>query len=270
MSDYLLPFDLSPLTELDQFAQLACERYNFGNETDWFGCFRGGIPAVHYRVQAVQRHYYDVHAWVPSPRFMGDAEYHLASLFFNMDSALECLVFGLNALGSAAYPSDFRDVTDRRALRQIAPVDLMGSEQQPALAGYERVFPRLQEDWRACSDLISFVTEHHAVSKHRSTIFRGGRSRDDPPPGFFEAIGLAGHPARFAYGPMAEIILIPDPKEPPAQHKPTPREKQVLLENLGPQYCDFLNRSVQLALVDATHNILLKHEEFLSSDRDDT
>ena len=37
---YQLPFDLSPLKDLDQFALLACQPYNFGNDTDWFDCFR--------------------------------------------------------------------------------------------------------------------------------------------------------------------------------------------------------------------------------------
>ncbi len=41
-SNFVLDFDLHAFDELDQFALLACQRYNLGNDTDWFGTFRGG------------------------------------------------------------------------------------------------------------------------------------------------------------------------------------------------------------------------------------
>ena len=269
MPTYQLPFDLFPLQDLDQFALLACQTYNFGNDTDWFSCFRGGTFAVHHRIRAVRRHYYDVHEWISAPRVLGDAEYHLASLLFNLDSALECLVFGLNGLGYAALPADFRDVTDRRSLKQVTPIDLMGSSQRQPLQGYQRIFPQLQDHWKAHSDLVTLVIEHHDVSKHRSTIFRGGQARNDPPPGFFASLGIEGDASREAiYRPMAEIILVQDPKEPPAQRKTVPRDEQVLLEDLVPTYCDFFNRSVQLALEDAKVNVQLKHHTFLTQKED--
>src|SRR5438552_7832368 len=99
MNDYVLNFDVAPLEKLDQFALLASQDYNFGNATDWFGCFRGGLYGAYARLRAVQKHYFEVHAWLPVPRVLAHAEYHLSSIFFNMDSALECLAFAINALG---------------------------------------------------------------------------------------------------------------------------------------------------------------------------
>ena len=42
-TDFNLQLDVGPLDDLDQFSLLACQAYNFGNTTDWFGNFRGGL-----------------------------------------------------------------------------------------------------------------------------------------------------------------------------------------------------------------------------------
>jgi len=67
----------------------------------------------------VQQHYFEVHAWLPRVRIPTDIEYHLASILFQMDSALECLTFALNAFGWIVMPLGFRDVTDAKALKRI-------------------------------------------------------------------------------------------------------------------------------------------------------
>lgn len=42
MSKFELAFDIESFNELDtKIALLACQDYNFGNEGDWFGAFRG-------------------------------------------------------------------------------------------------------------------------------------------------------------------------------------------------------------------------------------
>ena len=44
----------------------------------------------------------------------------------------------------------------------------------------------------------------------------------DPPVGLFETLGLKDDPRRLAITPMEEIILIVDPKRPPATRGPVP------------------------------------------------
>lgn len=254
---FRLQFALDPLRDLDEFALLACQSYNLGNASDWFGCFRGGIYAVHQRVYGIQRHYEDVHAWLPAPRIFGDVEHHLADLLFNLDSAMECLIYGLNALGFAAFPEEFLDVTDRRSLKGVNPGNMIGSKPLP---GYDRVFPNLKKHWMANAGLVGIIVEQHDVSKHRSVIFSGGKMRDDPPPDYFERLKIADDPiARATNSPMAEIILGPDPKAPPVERLPTPRSEQILLEGIVPSFCDFFNEAVTLANVDARSNITLAH-----------
>jgi len=228
MTDFVLPFNLGPLRELDTFAHLACQSYNYGNETNWFGCFRGGIHAVHERAGATRRHFYEVHAW-ESAHHLSKVESHLSSIFFAMDSAIECFTFGLNGLGNAISPSSFRDVTDRRALARVNKKDVLGNphSKPPRLpqTGYAEYFPRLQQHWQANQELISVIVEQHAVSKHRQTIFSGGGLRDDPPQGFFEALGIGEDRAsQILSTPMAKIILRSDPRSPPSERKPSPVE----------------------------------------------
>ena len=261
--DYILRFDLSPLDALDNHALLACQPYNYGDSTGWFLSFRGGLIAVRLRVHAVRKHYLEVHSWTTEPRALADAEYHLASIFFNMDSALECLVFALNALGNAVEPSLFRDVTDAKSLRAVSPTDVCSQTKVP-LPGYIKYFPKFQKLWLTRLSLIDEIREQHDVSKHRETIFEGGQVQTDPPPGFYEVLGIAGDPmAQMRFQPMAEIILRPDPKAPNIARgtgSPTPNR---LLEDLAIEFVDLLNISAILAAEDAKANISLIHTSFL-------
>jgi hypothetical protein len=214
---------------------------------------------VHHRVHGIQRHYEDVHAWLPAPRAFADVEHHLADLLFNLDSAMECLIYGLNALGFAAFRTEFLDVTDRESLKRVNPGNVIG---QKPLPGYDRVFPNFKKHWMASAELIGLIVEQHDVSKHRSVIFSGGKMRDDPPPGYFDRLKIADDPiTRATHSPMAEIILRPDPKAPPVGRLPTPRSEQILLEDLVPRFCDFFNESAALANADARATTALAHRE---------
>ena len=114
MTDFSLQFDSAPFEALDQLALLARQDYNLGGAGDWFGEFRGGLYGFYGRLHGVQIHYSEVHAWLPRVRIPKDTEYQLTTILFQMDSALECLTFALNALGWAAHPSGFFDVTEAR------------------------------------------------------------------------------------------------------------------------------------------------------------
>lgn len=268
MSAFVLNFDGDALDLLDKFALLACQAYNYGNSTDWFGSFRGGLHGLYSRLNAVRRHYYEVHAWIPGPRVLADVEYHLAALFFNMDSAIECMTFALNALGNSVAVAEFRDVTDERSLRRIAPIDILGDENRTPpstpLGGYAKYFPAFQSHWQNHRTLIQQIVDQHDVSKHRETIFQGGRVRDDAPAGFYKSMGVANDKDRkWQFQPMAEIILHPNPKSPRITRVPTPVAEQIHLEPLAKSFSDFMNESSKRALADARSNIHLTHDDFL-------
>ena len=268
MTDFDLPFNLSNYERLDQIALLACQSYNLGNSNEWFGAFRGGLYGFHSRIHGLITHYLTVHAWLPAPRIPSETEYHLASIFFNMDSAIECLTFSLNALGCAVAPNTFRDIANEKALRQISPKDILGDPtltppRQP-LSGYNTVFPKLQSHWQNNRKLLSLIIEQHDVSKHRETIFTGGMSRLDPPPGFYEALGIGNDPAdQSNYWPMAEIILRKDPKGVRVDRKHQEVTDSVHLETVASDFCLFINKSGEYLLHDAIAHIKLSHNEFL-------
>src|SRR5260370_33896554 len=105
MPEFAIKFNDFPFKALDELALLACQGYNLGDTGNWFLEFRGGLYAMYARLNGVRRHYYELHAWGPRPIQAVDSEYHLASIFFHMDSALECFTFALNALGWAVKPA---------------------------------------------------------------------------------------------------------------------------------------------------------------------
>lgn len=270
MADYVLEFDLSAFEELDQFALLARQDYNLGKGTDWFGTFRGGLYGFYARVHGIEVHYHLVHSWIARPRLPVETEYHVASVLFNMDSALECLIYALNALGSAAVPAAFRDVTARKDLSKISPRDILGAPEatppKAPLRGYAAVFPTTQALWLANRELIQTIFELHDVSKHRQTIYVGGMARLDPPLGFYEALGVAGDRSQEAlFWPSAEIILRPDPKAPFAGRPPAERHECPTLEGLAEKFVRFVHQVGCLALRDAKSKIMLAHNEFLHS-----
>lgn len=268
-NNYILKFDLSPYEELDKFALLADQDYNLSNRGDWFNHFRGGIYGLYARVQGVQINYYSVHSWaLPSP-FMTSiqrAEYHLSSILFNMDSAIECMVFGLNALGYIADSIQFKDVTNEKELASISPYNILGKPPNYTsgmVQGYDNYFPSLKSCWHQNRDLIHTIFEHHDVSKHRSVVFSGGTARNDPPPGFFEQLGIAGDKVRQSLlCPMSEIILTHQPKTPWRQRKPRDYKDIDKLEDIAEKFCMFINMCGLKALEDAKSNIKLNYYEF--------
>ncbi len=259
MNNFVLPFDLRLCNKMDQHALLCCQKYNFGNESDWFGTFRGGLYGFYSRINGVKRHFYQVHAWIPTLCTPSDTEYHMSAILFNMDSAIECFTFALNALGNSVCIKGFRDITDSKSLQKIHPRDVLGDPDRKKplepMSGFAKYFPRTQKLWINRRDLLDIIFENHDVSKHRETVFRGGKCRNDPPAGFFEALGITDKANSILYTPMAEIILISDPKTPRRDRQPTPIEDQILLEEIAFRFCYFINKTVVLATQDALANI---------------
>ncbi len=264
---YVPRIDMSPFKELDNFALLACQKYNFGNETDWFGCFRGGLYGFYGRFQGITENFRMLHEWMPPRLHIGvNTEHHLASIFFNMDSAIECLTFALNALGFAAQSNGFRDVTNEKSLSKIAPKDVMGNTAlNPPLTplkGYLHKFPSLQSYWNVNRQLLSKVIELHDVSKHREAIYTGGKIRSDPPPGFFKMLGFDDDKELMQFSPHEEILLKDKPKAARKNRKPVARKDFDTLEDLVPTFVDFLQNTGVLASNDSRANIELQYSEF--------
>lgn len=188
-----------------------------------------------------------------------------------MDSFIECISFTLNALGyCASSMKKFRDVTSEKGLKQVSPFDILGRENtnppQPYLSEYDAYFPNVRKYWESKKDIIEIIFEQHDVSKHRETIFAGGRSRTTPPLGFFESLGLDPDPSKNIGGavfwPMEEIIIKNDPKIPKNVRKTLPPKNHITLEWLVPEFQGFAEKTGELALNDAKTNIKLNFTEF--------
>ena len=275
MPSFKVHFDPEPYASLDRLALLARQDYNLGGTGDWFGEFRGGLYGFYSRLYGVQFHYGEVHAWRPRIRLPQETEYHLASIMFQMDSALECLIFALNALGWAVMPSGFWNITDGKELRRISPLDILGDPSRtPPLApksGHGAIFPSLKALWQGQAQLITQIRDLHDVSKHRQTIYMGGMLRSDVPDGFYEALGISKESKgkedstiRTLLCPDAEIILKPDAKSPASQRLVSTSRPRDLLEDLVPSFANFINSSGISALADAQANVPLKERVFRS------
>lgn len=263
----MLKFVLTSYQELDAFALLAVQKYNLGDKGDWFGHFRGGMNGLFARAAGVQIHYKKVHSW-DLEMIRVPVEYHLSSILFNMDSAIECMAYSLNALGYIADSMQFHDVTDVKTLKKISPYNILGrppNYTRGLLSGYDAYFPNLKKYWQENRDLIQIIAEHHDVSKHRTTIFRGGKINNNPPPGFLKKLGIENDKEmQMLIYTMEEIILIHQPKTPWRQRTRAHQPPQ-LLETIAEEFCTFINTCGEKALKDAKSNIKLNHNTFIST-----
>jgi hypothetical protein len=214
------------------------------------------------RVWGFQCHYFEAHNWVRRGGLRLEHEYHLATMLFQMDSSIECMVYAANALGNAFAAQDFHDVTDLAALRRVNPGNVLetGAKGRP---GYAKHFPRFTHLVRTYRPLIEVIMENHDVSKHREMNFVGGKMRMDPPYGFYEAHGIDGeHPAASHLAPMETILLLPDPKVPPMQRlAAAPREEPIIFERVAELYARFMS-AVGYVLLSDTQSVSLTVHEF--------
>lgn len=264
---HLLQFDQESLQELDDFALLCDQPYNYGNHDRWFNDFRGGYFGAINRMNGIIDSYKRLHSWFPVGRHLTSVETNLSNLFFNLDSCVECYVFMLNALGYCTSPADFKNITDAKELRDIRPSIILGNAranppEQP-LAGFIQIFPSVVSHWQANANLLNVVVEQHDVSKHRKQNFSGGEVNMVPPKGLFKALGLRdGDAATITLYPMKKILLEPDPKTPTSKKPQYKHEDLLILEDLVPDYVKFINETAALAVTDGRANISLNETQF--------
>ena len=266
VSDYILKFDLSSYSILEGFARRANQENNLGDKGDWLIQFLNGLEGMRARILGVIIHYFEIHSWelvkpTGANHYLAEfeiyrtTEYHLSTILFNMDSAIECMVFMINALGYAVDQSKFRDVANPEELRRINPRNILSDEEKCGVSGYTNYFPSLRNYWLENQDLIYKIAEGHDVSKHRSAIFEGGRRRTDPPVGFFEKLGITDNGLQIVFSPFAEIILPSEPKIPWRQRKHTEYEDIVNLEDVAKKFQTFINTCGVKIMEDAKKNI---------------
>lgn len=263
---YHLDFKVDAVARIDDLALLAVQSYNLGDSGHWFLCFRQGCQGFHVRLLAIETHYVQLHAWQLRCRWHLEPEYHLASIMFGLDSALECLLYVMNAFGYGVHPAEFIDITTDKGLRSIAPWLILGNSSRTPHPAFEKYYPSTVAVWRQHRDVIEEIQRQHDVSKHRSSTYRGGRSRNDPPAGFYTALGLSDdHPRRFDFAPMAEIILDPDPKRPASAPRANVKYKDLrTLEDLCQDFAVLVEQACQAWLDDARQMVTLNHGSLLA------
>lgn len=251
---FTVQFADGPPQELDDHALQVRQDWNFGNTDRWFQQFRGGLYGMYARQGGLCSKYAGVHAWSYEPKHPAGTDTPIGELFFNADSALECFVYALNALGHGVGGTEFRNTMSEAELRRVSPLD----PKDGRVAGWGELFPRftatLAEGWE---EWVVPVMDQHDVAKHRQSIHHGGQMRNDPPEGFWEAVGDPEDSRRFFYTPYAEVILIPDPKRPRAKDETIPREDLIKLEELIPGFAAFIDELVSNALEDVIENVPL-------------
>jgi hypothetical protein len=252
-----LSYDRRAFSAWDYLALTACQSDNYGNQNNWFFSFRGGLHGFHARMAGAEQHYSAMHAWSPMPRNPVETEYHLAAFFFHADSAFECLVFALNALGFATKKTGFRDITDVKALRNVRPQDLLGKSANGVgspLQGYIEVYPTTVQLCAKSRATLEVIFEQHDVSKHRHTIYQGGDMRMDAPPGFWDMLKV-DETNRYRFWPVRTVILGKDIREPIDNRKTLSAEEVVYFEEVAERFFSFVSSLGAAILNDSESNI---------------
>lgn len=127
-------------------SRIASQDDHLGDNSGWYKTFLNWLNGFHARIFGFVQHYEQLHDWFPFPRMGNEDEYHLSTAFFQMDSGIECLTYTLNALGSAITPALFHDITSKKGLARITPLDIIGElpgskSGRVLLPGYQEIFP---------------------------------------------------------------------------------------------------------------------------------
>ena len=248
--------DTSHEDQLDDLALLACQDYNCGNTENWFLSFRRGLGGMRARLAGLAYHRSCVFDWHNERIFSvrDHLDHHVTCMLFCMDSALECLVFALNALGQIVLSAGFPDVRDVDALRTISPSAVIT---EPKAKPWRTVFPSFQAHMLASQPAINIIVDNHDVSKHRHPGIMGGKARSDAPVGWFERRGVGpDSPLRVVIAPMEYVNIQKDPKVPMDQ-LPTDHSGWTSLEPIVEDFLAMMRKACELALADAKANISL-------------
>jgi hypothetical protein len=203
--------------------------------------FKDGVTGMVSRLHGVNFNYHVIHTWDETfPKGIFNTESYVASTLFNMDSALECCIFGLNALGFSIKNSSFINIENSNELKRIRISNVIGSEKQ-VIKGYQLYFVNFNNLWNNNKYLIKTIEEHHDVTKHRHFNLSGGGLRLDAPESILrkynvdKAIDL---PSEIV--PSHEVLLSNNPKNLNDGRKPSAPNNLLYLENLAESFSSFL------------------------------
>jgi len=151
-----------------------------GSSGDWRVLFEDGLRGFAARITTVMgsSRLLDLPFQTPpnqlSPEYWAiDTDSRIGEILFGMDSAIECFVFALNAVGYLKSPSAFCDITTAPGLKQIRPDNIVcgnPNDKKNPLPGYSSTFPRIVAHWTKHQSLITEIMMFHDVSKHRSCV----------------------------------------------------------------------------------------------------
>jgi hypothetical protein len=254
---YFLDFNCISVEEIDSIALKACQIYNYENLNNWFLTFRMGKIGFYSKLFGIRRHFREMHLW-EQPNDQVALEYHIASVFFHMDSAIECFVFMLNALGYGIEPPLFRNINNEKELRNIFPKNITGIHKKDLVEGYNKYFPNLKNFMVSDRSLMEIIANHHDISKHRKSIFAGGKREVDSVKRLAELTSLSIEEVVMAT-PFKEIIMESDPKKIRNLESNKLNEPDKL-EEIVVNFCNFINGCTLQALEDAKTKIYLKNQ----------
>lgn len=238
--------------DIDELLRKSSEEANLWNKNNWFFIFRIALHWFYNRLNAVQIHNELLHSWIPIKRWPGDTEYHLSSILFNMDSALECLIFSLNAFWQVIYPNKFYKIDNENELKKISPKNITQETfkeiKLEIYIGYKELFPELQKYRDTKKEIQNIIFSNHDVSKHRHSIYMSWLCNITPPNGFYESLGIKGNKEEeHQYRPMKEIPLYKNPK---VTLEKQDSKNTMLLEDIIPAFFEFIDNSWKKILQD--------------------
>lgn len=154
-----------------------------GDADDWRILFEDGLRGFAARITIVMQGLLrlDEPFQVPAGQLVPeqwaiDTDRLIGEIFFGMDSAVECFVFAMNAVGYLKTPASFCDITTPQGLKRICPDNIVSgnaNDKKNPLPGYATVFPKIVAHWTRHRPLIAEIMQYHDVSKHRSCIVFG-------------------------------------------------------------------------------------------------
>jgi hypothetical protein len=231
------------------------------NKNGWRSKFKDGIGGLCSRMWGSYFNYHVIHAWDDYfPKGLFKTESYIASTLFNMDSALECCVFALNALGYAIDESAFVDINDSGELARINPLNVIGNDRQ-RIPGYQEYFTLFSDLWNKNKPLIDIIRENHDVTKHRQFNFIGGGQRRDPPQSYLlkHKVDNVNKLRNQEVFPWNEVLLSNNPKgfkDRPPIKKPS---ELIYLEKVAQSLSNLLTESGEKVKKDIV-NLMRNHE----------
>lgn len=189
--DILEQINLEQLKTLVEIAIKAKDK--FQNRGYWITNFNRALEGIQARIFGLKNHYANLQS-IDEGGIISDGhrmynfielDHHLSDILFNLDSAIECLVFALNAIGYGIMDSNlFISIEDEKRLRRIKPDNIFNGNNEH----YKKYFPNLTNYWLenplhkyhiTPKQLWESIRDNHDVSKHRLALCRMASGSDN-------------------------------------------------------------------------------------------